>query len=317
MRVRQRRVHPLSIFYFVIILGLLVGASIMLDRGPATKGVVSGKLEEMQVSYAPQASWYRWYRVGVTFPTRDGGMSQATIGMPAARFDALREGDTVAIRYLAAFPLIARAADRTTWSVVRELGARAAGDHVLAPLVLWLVGGALALWVASHVATPVIFVVGAAWIVAAFPMLFPAPSHAPLPAGDGRARVVALSLIDRAPERTSSRRRGRFLSDLRRLDAPYHVVRLRVPVAGRPDSVLAIDAVDTGSVAGLAPNAIVPVRYDARAPRGAMLRDGTRTFGARNRYHLRVPIIGFGILGTLAAWTIREARQRKRRRAVV
>jgi hypothetical protein len=84
-----------------------------------------------------------------------------------------------------------------------------------------------------------------------------------------------------------------------------------VPVRGGRDTVLAVDAVDSGSVAGLAHGAIVPVRLDPAAPREARMAGGTRRFVEANRYHFLIPVIGFGILGTLAALTFRWRRQKR------
>jgi hypothetical protein len=74
--------------------------------------------------------------------------------------------------------------------------------------------------------------------------------------------------------------------------------------------VLAVDAVDSGSVAGLEHGAVLPVRLDARSPRDARLAQGERTFMTRNRYHFLVPIVGFGALLTLGAMGWRSRRTR-------
>lgn len=311
---RPRRFSFLSLFYIVVTLGVLVGTSLWMDHGEPVRAVVNGKHEEMQLSFTPQASWYRWYRLGVAFVTADGISSSATITVPQERFDALRLGDTVSIRYLSWLPLIARTADRSTLSVVREVAIRAISDRFFISLALWLGGGFFALWIASKISTPLVFLVGAGWIAAAFPLIFPAPSDVPLPSTKANARVITIALVDRAPARRSSRYGGRLGIDMRRLNAPYHVVQLRVPVPGSTDSVLAIDAVDTGSVVGLVPNAVLPIRYDVGAPREARLSTASRTFAARNRYHMLIPVVGVGMLGILAAWGARTGHLRRRGR---
>lgn len=288
----------------------MIGGSLWIDRSDPVLGKVTGKFEGVHYSFVPQGAWYRLYQVGVEFMTADNRPGSALIRVPEDRFDALALGDTMSVRYFEAFPLVGRSADRTTMDVVRELGHRAATDKVLAPLLLWLVGGVVVLWVASRIGMAAIVVAGVAWTAAAFPLLFPAAAPVQLPPGEAQARVAVISLVERAPERRTTRTRGRSFTSIRRLDVPYHIVQLRVPLAGRGDSVLAVDAVDTGSVSGLAHGAVLPVRLDARSPRDARLAQGERTFMVRNRYHFLVPIVGFGVLLTLGAmgWRSRRAR---------
>jgi hypothetical protein len=69
--------------------------------------------------------------------------------------------------------------------------------------------------------------------------------------------------------------------------------------------------VDSGSVAGLTHGAGLPVRLDPATPREAQLAGGTRRFVEANRYHFLVPVIGFGILGTLAGLTYRWRRRKR------
>jgi hypothetical protein len=296
-----------------VTLGILVGGSLWLDhRSNTVLATVSGKTEEVHHSYVPQGAWYRFYRVGVTFTTADGRAGAATIGAPRERFDALRQGDTLSIRYLAAFPLFARSADRSTGSVLRELVARLLADQNLMPLLLWIGGGFIVLSLAARVGTAAVFAAGALWTAAGFPMLLPAPKPVVLPAVETLGRVTGVSLVERAPERrTTTRRRVVGGSSIRRLAVPYQVVQLRLQVPGWADSVLAVDAVDSGSTAGLAFGATLPVRYDPESPREARLSQGARTFMERNRYHYLVPVVGVGVLGTLGAWGWRSRRVRR------
>ena len=308
---RRRRFSRLSLFYVVVTLGLMIGGSLWIDHGrDPVVATVTGKTEEIQLNFAPQGAWNRSYAVGVEFMTADNRPGSATIRVPQERFDALSGGDTLSIRYLPAFPLVARAANRSTGMVLREFAARIAADQVLGPLLAWLAGGVVVLWIASRIATAAILLCGVAWIAVAFPLLFPAARPVELPEAESQARVAAISLVDRAPARRRSRRRSPVFSNMRRLDVPYQVVQLSVPVRGRSDSVLAVDAVDSGSTPGLVQGAVLPVRYDPNAPRDARLAQGARTFMTRNRYHFLVPIVGFGVLVTLGAsgWRARSLR---------
>jgi hypothetical protein len=96
---------------------------------------------------------------------------------------------------------------------------------------------------------------------------------------------------------------------------PYEVVQLRFAPEGRTDSVVAVDAVDSATVAGLQIGAIVPIGYDPAAPREARMTLGSRTFRERTRYHMLGPMVGIGLLGMLAAWGWRHRRVRRTRTA--
>jgi len=93
------------------------------------------------------------------------------------------------------------------------------------------------------------------------------------------------------------------------------VVQLQLALPGRPDSVLVVDAVDSGSVPGLAVGAALAVRYEPDTPREARLVQGTRRFLERNRYHFLPAVIGVPVLGMLAAWGFRSRRRRASRPA--
>ncbi|HYC33432.1 MAG TPA: hypothetical protein VEB59_14185 [Gemmatimonadales bacterium] len=310
---RRRRVSRLSLFYFFVTAGLLVGGSIWLDRrGELATARVTSKNEEITVQRVPQGGWFRWHRLGVEFDTRDGATGMATVTVPEERYDAIHPGDTILVRYVPFFPLLARAADRSTGLAMRDAATHFGADLFLTRLILWLAAGAVALWVASRIGTPLVVVVGLAWIAVAFPLQFPSPP--PLrPLGvEGSARVTSVTLITKAPARRTARRRraGRgFGESTRRLAMPYQVVQLRFTLPGQQDSIVAVDAVDSASVAGLVVGEVLAIRYDPLAPREARLSEGTRTFRERNRYHFAVPVIGVGVLGMLAAWGASRRRR--------
>jgi hypothetical protein len=317
MPARRRRSGKLGLVYFLLLSGLLLGGSLWLDRrGTPVAATVSAKGEEITVQRVPQGGWSRWYRVGVEFRTSDAGLGMATVSVPEDRFDALHPGDTLGIRYLPAFPLLARAADRSTMQVLADAAARFVAEPFLLPFLFWLSCGIVGLWLAARVATPVVIVTGLAWLAAGLVLLFPAP--APLPAAPERAtaRVQAVTLVTKAPAGQARRRRGgrRGSDAVRRLAMPYQVVQLRLAVPGRPDSVLAVDAVDSASVPGLAVGATLRVGYDPRRPREARLTQGTRAFREQNRYHFLIPVLGVGVLGVLGAWGWRVRRRKASQR---
>jgi hypothetical protein len=63
---------------------------------------------------------------------------------------------------------------------------------------------------------------------------------------------------------------------------PIEVVGIEFVPEGRAESVLAVDLIDSGSIAGLKVNAPVDVEYEGASPRTAYLRWATRTFLSRN-----------------------------------
>ena len=304
---RRRRTSGLELFYGLVTVGLLAGGSVWLDRkGVPVTGHVTEKHERIVVGAEPSGDWDRYYEVATTFDLPGGGASQATVRVPRDRYDALHAGDPMEVRYLPQFPLLARTSDRSTVSVARELAWRLAGI----PILIWLVGGLLALWIAARIGTIPVLAVGAGWIAAAYPLLFSPPSRESARPAAATAEVRGVTLVDKAPARASrSRRRSSGFN--RRLKVPYQVVQLLVPVQGGRDTVLAVDAVDSGSVRNLAFGARLPVQLNPAAPRDARLAEGTRRFVEANRYHFFIPVVGFGLLGTLAGLAYRWRRSRR------
>src|SRR5918992_2236111 len=112
---RRRRVSRLELFYATVIAGLLVGGSLWLDRkGVPVTARVAAKQERIVVGHEPSGEWDRYYEVAAAFELPGGGSSQATVGVPQERYDALRAGDPIELRYLPQFPLLARTSDRST-----------------------------------------------------------------------------------------------------------------------------------------------------------------------------------------------------------
>ena len=293
---RRRRASRVGLFSVAAFVGLLAGGSLWLDqRGELVTAKVAEKRERIVVRYQPMGEWDRYFEVTAAFDRPNGERHVATVRVPAERYAALRAADSIDVRYLPQFPLLARTSDRSTADAVRDVAVAFIGI----PIVGWITAGLLSLWIVSRLGVVPVLAVGAAWGTAAWLLFFTPPSRErPRPA-ETMAEVQRITLVSRAPWRTHNRRPGRFRFD-RRLDLPYQVVELHLPnVSG--DTVLAVDAVDSGSVAGLAHGARLPVRLDPAAPREARLAGGTRRFAEVNRYHLVGPVFGFVILGTLAA----------------
>jgi hypothetical protein len=295
----------LGLVFALVLGGFLVGGSVWLDRrGEKVLAPVQAKSERITLRHDPQGTWYRWYELGVGVGGPGLPTWTASVEVPETRFDAIRIGDSVEVRYLPQLPLFARASDRSTATVAREAAQRVG----IVPLLLWLGCGIAGLWIAARVGTIPVVAGGLLWMAAGYPVLLWAPAS-PTPSGsEGTARVSAITLVTKSPERARGGRR-RARAEWRRLTMPYQVAQLLLPT-GRSDTVLAIDAVDSGSVRGLSIGADLPVRYDPDEPRNARLVSGTRSFIQRNRYHYLPLAIGVPALGMFAALGFRWRRRR-------
>jgi hypothetical protein len=306
MRRRRGRATRLELFYAAVIATLMVGGSVVLDRsGTVVTAEVAGKRERIVVGYEPMGEWDRYHEVLAGFGLPEGGRWEAAVRVPSERYDALRAGDSIEIRYLPQFPLLARTSDRSTVTALAEFGSR----FVAIPILAWLAIGIAALWIAARIGTVPVIGVSAAWAVAAWTMLFTLPSRDGRRPAEAVAEVRAITLVDRSPEHVTQTRThtGRFDN---RLAVPYQVVQLAIMAGGAGDTVLAVDAVDSGSVRGLVHGARLPVRLDPAAPRDAQLAGGTRTFARANRFHFLIPVLGCVVLGALAGLGYRWRRSR-------
>ena len=194
---RKRRVSWLSVFYFLVILGALVGGSVWLDRkGEQVVAKVTSKTEEITVTHDPQGGWYRYFRVGAEFDAA-GALMSATVTVDRARYDALHLGDSLEIRYLPILPLFARTPDRSTATVAAE-----AAHHLLGSRLLWWIGGgAIAMVIAARIGIVPIVVAGLFWMVAGYALLLQAP-RVPEPSGvETGARVRSVTLVTKSPAR--------------------------------------------------------------------------------------------------------------------
>jgi hypothetical protein len=254
-----------------LLLGVPVGGSVWLDvAGRPHDGVIATKHERIWVS--DDGDWSRRYELGLK--PAAGDVLAATVTVSAQDYDALHPGDHVRIRSLVCCPIFARLADRTTASWMVDIG-----WQMLVGLrwILWAVVGVLALVAAYKLGRPAVLLAGAAWIAAGTAL---PGAYAPVtvPTGDWRpaeARVVDLHLIDEILDNRHS--------DGLDLLQPYYVVELGFVPRGARDTIVAVDAVDSGSVAGLTYDARVPIHYDPRSPRRAVLATGERRYPVRNR----------------------------------
>lgn len=213
-----------------------------------------------------------------------------------ARYDAAKVGDAVSLRYLEAWPRISIGlADRTTRDRLRDLRVKASEQNGV--WILWSLGGIVLMVVAGSFGNVVLLVVSVAWLVSS--SLAPSRDRAvPAPGRTPASAVIGDVVYVTHTPRWST---DESILDGRRLTVPYATVELTyVPGPGR-DSVRAVDAVDSASTVPLKTGAIVPIRYDAAAPRAAQLQQATREFRWRNRFDMWIEDVAPAVLGVLVA----------------
>jgi hypothetical protein len=247
---------------------LIYGLSLYLD---VTGQVVQARVEktEERIAHATSGhsipgSWTRSFWANVTFDTAEG-RRMAPLWIDEAAYDALMPGTSIAVRYLAWLPFIARPADQSTLSLVpwRWL---AAGFSLLAiilmlrPLSRALPGWLTALAILGGIVTVIL------WLV------YPTPWLKALDPPVLTTTAEVVKVREETRSFTSASETGSSPAP-----QPWNVVELRFTPQGRTKPVIAVDSVDVGSVAGLQVGARLPISYSANQPREARL-NGARTW---------------------------------------
>jgi hypothetical protein len=278
----------------VLVAPFLISSLYVDQRGIDMTGRVYSKREDVTTRYG---GWTRTSEVTVQYDSPEPvGVSFFGIRMDPERYDGFRVGERVKLHYLRhsdipdvpgadilwqlhALPVVRLADERAfsglerffTWKVIFACAAL-----VVIAILLWT-------WRRAHMpgfgwAVGACVVVG---IAALFFYDFPRPT--PAPAVEVRSASGKVKSIDRINRLfAGSRSRG--------MDAaqPIEVVGIEFVPEGRTESVLAVDLIDSGSIAGLKVNAPVDVEYEGASPRTAYLRSGTRTFLSRNLWGMVV-----------------------------
>lgn len=261
------------LFLLATLIGGVLALSLALDTvGARVTAVVTSKRETVTITRS--GGWNRTRQVAAH--TTSGDPQQfLTLSPTEARYDALAEGDTIALRLLRAGPLsVVRDAQMTTWTWLPWTWI---GVGLLGALVV--VGA----WKTARSLVVVVAVVaGVTWpLVSAW--------RDDRDANDlARMSVTATGVVGdvtrgtewRLGSATSSSSRTFTTFDVR---VPYDVVEVQVTPPGARSAVLAVDAVD---VAADAPptatrGATVTLRYAPGQPRDVRLDGHTR------RWHWR------------------------------
>lgn len=272
-------------------------SSLALDeRGISIPGKVFAKSETVHVR---RSSWSRSTSATVQYePPDTSSASFFDVELSPERYDSWHAGSPVALRYLPlrdvpavpmsgmlrevhALPMV-RLADRRTFTAIEQWFTP--GVRVF---VAEIAGGILLLIVLRRVSSPLFPWMFGAALIAGFALIlfydFPTPT--PAPSGNTRqttGRVKSLSRITRLL--SGSRTRGVIA------DQPVEVVGVEFVPEGRTDPVVAVDLIDSKSVAGLREKSTVAIAYQADSPRTAYIRGASRTFVRKNVSGLLLPV---------------------------
>lgn len=262
---------------------LLLHASMQVDaRGVVTPGEVLGKHEYLQVRYD---SWSLDRELAVRYrpPTPSRSWPHVTRLSVAdeATFDRLRVGGPVRLRYfprseaasVLGLPSV-RLADRSTIDDLRITALPMVWEVLRIAAVVVVAIAFIMMWWKTRSRVAALAAVVA--VLIAFTMM-EAPDRPPVPmAPVGRATAIV-----REVDRITRQGEGDEMQGFELLE-PYQLVGLAFVPERVGDTVLAVDAVDDGSVRGLAPGVRLTVTYDLARPRAARIDGATRTFTRKN-----------------------------------
>jgi hypothetical protein len=281
------------------------------ERGVPISGRVIAKTETVTVS---QSIWDRTAAVTVQYQPPDFALKrEMRTEMSTDRYDRLHIGDTVPLHYLLqrdvprvplAEPLRqlnvlpeARISDRRTFSAIQDFFLHRVGWlEVLAVSVIFLVmlrasGSPLFKWILGVEIAAVFGLM----LYSSFPRPTPNPKNNVLRAGGTVKSVQHIRYL-------FSGRRSRGFAAAQ----PVDVVGVEFVPSGRSDAVLAVDLIDTNSVAELAVNAPVWLEYEAASPRTAHLLMARRDFAESNLNGIAMDsallLAGLAVLLAIATW---------------
>lgn len=261
---------------------VLAPAALVEAQGQVTPGEVVAKREEITMR---RTGWSRQIFVEVRYqPAGAYAPEVALIPVTARRYDQIRVEQAVQVRHLpdptirALGTLAAtRLADQPPFGALLEWLEPAAGflATVVAGVALLL---AAVRWPRWWLVTP------AAAVIAGGLVLLIGDWPPPAPAGPQLAASATVRDTHEVDQIFWRRTRGR-------VDAaqPYTIVELSFTPRGAAGPVVAVDQIDQGSVAGLAPGATVPVHYSGADPRWAQIDGAARSYPWKNLAGVALP----------------------------
>lgn len=273
--------------------GLLAAASIYFVR-MSDDAAATAVARQESISVAFGGIWWRTTSVDVRFqPAVDSQPLVDRISLDTPAYDQVKQGATVAIRFLPSLPSFARLDQESTPSTAAAL------LPASPPVVGAALASALALWL-------FVYAIGAGRIGGAFAVaLISAAIAAGVVAGPALAPPLASG-----PHRTTAQvsridhvhQSGSPIDPLVR---PFDVVVLAFTPEGMDHPVQAVDVVDGGSVASLRLGQDLPIAYGAD-PRAARIVGATRA----NEWMDRLVAVGLVALAEIvicAAMLLRRA----------
>jgi hypothetical protein len=271
-----------------LLLILVLGPPLWLDRAPEADAVVTRKYEGYRLSRDADGGWRRRLSVWTRFRTAAGIEHTSELMVGNADYDNLTVGSRLRVRYLPIYPYTTRPIARTTLVQARELFTPETTRGwwmtlliVFAPLTFL----ATRLTKAAGFAIVVVWV-WASWVYVLRPKPLPIPGTQHTMGSVSWTQVVSRGVSGRRYDR---------------LRVPYRLVALTFLPPGARDSITVLDAIDSVSLAPKPANgALEPIGYDPGAPRTAKLLVGTRRFINANRYEFIIPALAPVVLVLLA-----------------
>jgi hypothetical protein len=272
----------------VLVAPFLISSLYVDQRGVEMTGRVYSKREDVTTRYG---GWTRTSEITVEYDSPEPvGVAFFGIRMNPERYDSFHVGDKVKLHYLRHSDIPDVPGANMLWQMHALPVVRLADQRAFSGLEMFftpklilgcaaLAAIAVLLWVWRRAHLP-----GCGWAVAACVVAgiaallaydFPRPTLPP--AVEVRHTSGKVKSVDRIDKLfAGSRSRGMFAAQ------PVEVVGIEFVPEGRTESVLAVDLIDAGSIAGLKVNAPVGVEYEGAAPRTAYVRSATRGFLSRN-----------------------------------
>jgi hypothetical protein len=299
--VKKRGFSGRGIFAFLFLAGLVAvfyeWPSFVDAKGTAAAASVTEKRETVREHFG---NWFRRFEIVAAYRAPGSAFEHhAVCDVEQATYDATQIGDRVTVHYIPALlqqpfipathlsPCTAKANFGSNPDLYRRMAL--VFGSLLPIMFLFLV---LRIRIAIWLLVPWF---GIFIVYCAVPRAEPAPSQ-PRPA---QATVRSVYTIDEIFPVTSTRRRHTMPV---KLDHPYQLIQVEFTPSGAASPVVALDAIDINSIAGLQPKRAVDIDYDAANPRIARLRGGTRNFPEQAQRQL---LLTFGLIaGILIALLI-------------
>lgn len=265
------------------LLGAVLAPAVLVEvQGQVTPGEVVARREEITMR---RTGWSRRIFVEVRYqPAGAYAPEVAQIPVTARRYDQIQVEQAVQVRHLP---------DPTMRALGTLAATRLADQPPLGALLEWLEPAAGLL---SAVVAGVVLVLAAVrwprwWLVAPAAalvvgglVLLVGDWPPPAPAGPQLAAAATVRDTHEVNEIFWRRTRGRVEAT-----QPYTVVELSFTPQGAAGPVVAVDQIDQGSVAGLAPGATVPIHYSAADPRWAQIDGAARSYPWKNLAGIALP----------------------------